>query len=74
MQAEADRVRAEQIRRMEGMEEEVLLETPLSASLFTGYTRLYVPVALSAPGHVSGEILRVRLGSYDGSRCTAELL
>ena len=74
MQAEADRVRAEQIRRMEGMEEEVLLETPLSASLFTGYTRLYVPVVLSAPGHVSGEILRVRLGSYDGSRCTAELL
>ena len=74
MQAEADRVRADQIRRMAGMEEDVLLETPLSASLFTGYTRLYVPVVLSAPGHISGEILRVRLGEYDGTRCAASLL
>ena len=52
---------------------EVLLETPLSETLFTGYTRLYVPVVVSAPGHKSGEIVRVRLGEYDGERVRAAL-
>ena len=57
----------------EGMEDEVLLETALSETLFTGYTRLYVPVVVSAPGRKSGEIVRVRLGSYDGERVRAAL-
>ena len=55
------------------MEDEVLLETALSETLFTGYTRLYVPVVVSAPGRKSGEIVRVRLGSYDGERVRAAL-
>ena len=50
------------------------LETPLSGTLFTGYTRLYVPVVVSAPGHKSGEIVHVRLGSYDGERVRAEMV
>ena len=47
---------------------------PLSETLFTGYTRLYVPVVVSAPGHASGEIVRVRLGAYDGERVRAALV
>ena len=47
---------------------------PLSETLFTGYTRLYVPVVVSAPGHASGEIVRVRLGAYDGERVRAALI
>ena len=43
-------------------------------SIFTGYTRLYVPVVVSAPGHKSGEIVHVRLGSYDGERVRAEMV
>ena len=39
----------------------MLLETPLSGTLFTGYTRLYIPVVVSAPGRKSGEIVHVRL-------------
>ena len=54
-------------------EDEVLLETPLSETLFTGYTRLYIPVVVSAPGHKSGEIVHVRLGEYDGERVRAAL-
>ena len=70
---------AEQLRRrvlasLTGMEDEVLLETALSANLFTGYTRLYVPVVVSAPGHKSGEIVRVKLGEYDGERVRAQLV
>ena len=47
--------RAEEVRRavlagLEGSEDQVLLETPVSATVFTGYTRLYVPVSVSAPG------------------------
>ena len=57
----------------EGLEDEVLLESALSETLFTGYTRLYVPVVVSAPGRKSGEIVRVRLGSYDGERVRAAL-
>ena len=58
---------------MQGRTASVLLETPLSGTLFTGYTRLYIPVVVSAPGHVSGEIVHVRLGEYDGERVRAAL-
>ena len=51
----------------------MLLETPLSGTLFTGYTRLYIPVVVSAPGHESGQIVHVRLGEYDGERVRAAL-
>ena len=69
----AERVRAQVLATLKGTEDEVLLETALSATLFTGYTRLYVPVVVSAPSHVSGEIVQVRLGKYDGERVQAAL-
>ena len=73
MNALAEDIRRDVLKGYEGMEDEVLLETPLSETLFTGYTRLYVPVVVSAPGHKSGEIVRVRLGEYDGERVRAAL-
>ena len=73
MNALAEELRRDVLTTYEGMEDEVLLETALSETLFTGYTRLYVPVAVSAPGRKSGEIVRVRLGSYDGERVRAAL-
>ena len=73
MHQRAEAVRARVLAGLEGTEDEVLLETPLSATVFTGYTRLYVPVAVAAPGHAAGDIVRVRLGRYDGARVKAEL-
>ena len=73
MNALAEELRRDVLTTYEGMEDEVLLETALSETLFTGYTRLYVPVVVSAPGRKSGEIIRVRLGSYDGERVRAVL-
>ena len=73
MNAAAEQVRCETLAAFEGTEDEVLLETPLSGTLFTGYTRLYIPVVVSAPGHKSGEIVHVRLGEYDGERVRAAL-
>lgn len=73
LQAAADAVRARVVAAMEGAAEEVLLETPLSSTTFTGYTRLYVPVTVRAAGHASGEILPVRLEQWDGQRCRAAL-
>ena len=73
MNALAEELRRDVLTTYEGMEDEVLLETALSETLFTGYTRLYVPVVISAPGRKSGEIVRVRLGSYDGERVRAAL-
>ncbi|MGN0661599.1 MAG: tRNA (N(6)-L-threonylcarbamoyladenosine(37)-C(2))-methylthiotransferase MtaB [Faecalibacterium sp.] len=73
MNAIAEEVRAQVLAGLEGTEDTVLLETPLSGTLFTGYTRLYVPVVVSALGHSSGEIVPVRLGRYDGERVRAEL-
>ena len=70
----AEGIRREVLAGCEGSEDDVLLETPLSGALFTGYTRLYVPVVVSAPGHKSGEIVHVRLGSYDGERVRAEMV
>ena len=74
MNAIAEGIRREVLAGCEGSEDDVLLETPLSGTLFTGYTRLYVPVVVSAPGHKSGEIVHVRLGSYDGERVRAEMV
>ena len=74
MNAIAEDIRREVLAGCEGSEDDVLLETPLSGTLFTGYTRLYVPVVVSAPGHKSGEIIHVRLGSYDGERVRAEMV
>ena len=62
MNALAEQVRCEVLAAHEGTEDDVLLETPLSGTLFTGYTRLYIPVVVSAPGRKSGEIVHVRLG------------
>ena len=73
MNALVEELRRDVLTTYEGMEDEVLLETALSETLFTGYTRLYVPVVVSAPGRKSGEIVRVRLGSYDGERVRAAL-
>lgn len=71
MQAAADEVRAELIRGMAGERAEILLETPLSGTVFTGYTRRYVPVAVSAPGCRKGQIVQAALGEWDGERCRA---
>ena len=56
------------------MREEVLLEKAVSGTMFTGYTRLYVPVAVSAPGRAAGDIVPVELGEFDGRRCSARIL
>lgn len=74
MNEAAEAVRAKVLAGLADSEDTVLLETPLSGTLFTGYTRLYVPVAVSASGHTAGDIVRVRLGDYDGSRVRAQLL
>ena len=73
MNALAEQVRCEVLAAHEGTEDDVLLETPLSGTLFTGYTRLYIPVVVSAPRCKSGEIVHVRLGQYDGERVRATL-
>ena len=73
MNAIAEEVRREVLAAYVGTEDDVLLETPLSGTLFTGYTRLYIPVVVSAPGHESGQIVHVRLGEYDGERVRAAL-
>ena len=73
MNAAAEQVRCETLAAFEGTEDNVLLETPLSGTLFTGYTRLYIPVVVSAPGCESGQIVRVKLGRYDGERVRAAL-
>ncbi len=74
MSRRAEAVRAAVLAGLEGSEDEVLLETGLSGTLFTGYTRLYVPTAVAAPGAAPGQIVRVRLGAYDGARVRAELV
>lgn len=70
----AEDVRARQAKAMEGQTVQVLLETPLSATMFTGYTPLYLPVVVSAPGHKSGDLVTVTLKEYAEGRCRAEIL
>ena len=67
-----EEVRAQVAAGMEGHRASVLLETPLSANTFTGYTKQYLPVVVCAPGHASGDIVEVTLGKWDGQRCHAE--
>lgn len=74
LQTAADAVRARLVEEMLGSTDTVYLEKPLSANLFTGYTRLYVPVVVSAPGAKAGEIVTARLESWDGERCRAAAL
>ena len=63
---------AELAHAAQGRTAQVLLETPLSSTLFTGYTKQYLPVVVNAPGHKSGEIVTVTLGEWDGKRCRAQ--
>ena len=72
MQRHADAVRAKIIGAMRGMHEEVLLETPVNATTFTGYTRSYVPVLIKAPQAKQGDIVPVIVGEFDGERAAAE--
>ena len=71
LQTAADEVRGQLANAWTGSVDTVLLEKPLSANLFTGYTRLYLPVVVSAPGAEAGQILPCRLGEWDGERCRA---
>ena len=73
LQAEADSVRAQIAAGMTGHTVEVLLEKPVNSTLFTGYTREYVPVLLKAPGYSQGNIVHAVLGAFDGTRCAAVL-
>ncbi len=74
MTAAVEKVRAAEVAAMQGRTASVLLETPLSATLFTGYTKQYLPVLVSAPGHKTGDIVNVMLGVWDGRRCRAEIV
>lgn len=74
MTAAVEAVRAEEAARMQGRASDVLLETPLSTTLFTGYTKQYLPVLVTAPGHQTGDIVKVRLKEWDGKRSRAELM
>ena len=73
MNRAVEAVRAEEAAAMQGWRTPVLLETPLSQTLFTGYTPQYLPVYVSAPGHRSGDIVPVILGEWDGQHCHAVL-
>lgn len=73
LQEAADAVRKELIDAMLGSTEAVLLEKPVSANTFTGYTATYVPVVVTAKEHASGDIVPVTLGTFDGERCKAIL-
>lgn len=74
MTAAVEEVRAAEAAAMQGRKASVLLETPLSATIFTGYTKQYLPVLVSAPGHKTGDIVEVTLGAWDGKRCRAEIV
>ena len=71
LQTAADEVRGQLAKEWSGSVDTVLLEKPLSANLFTGYTRLYLPVVVNASGAEAGQILSCRLGEWDGERCRA---
>ena len=73
MTAAVEAERARLAAAMAGRTASVLLETPLSASTFTGYTRQYLPVVVTAPGRQSGDIVTVTLGEWDGRRCRASV-
>ena len=74
MTAAVEEVRAAEVAAMQGRTASVLLETPLSNTLFTGYTKQYLPVLVSASGHKTGDIVEVVLGAWDGKRCRAAIV
>ena len=67
MTAAVEEVRAAEAAAMQGRKASVLLETPLSATMFTGYTKQYLPVLVNAPGHKTGDIVEVTLVPGTGS-------
>lgn len=73
MTVAVEEVRTRLAAGMQGHTADVLLETPLSATVFTGYTRQYLPVLVTAPGCHTGDIVPVTLGDWDGKRCRARL-
>lgn len=74
MQAAADAVKDTLAQQMLGSTDTVLLEKPLSNQLFTGYTRLYLPVVVTAPNASAGQIVNCQLDSWDGERCRASVV
>ena len=75
MIAAAEKVRSDLIcTEWTGLQEEVLLEQPVSSGYFSGYTKSYIPVVIKAPGRRSGEIVPCLLGEFDGTRCQATAL
>ena len=74
MTAAVEKVRAAEVAAMQGRTASVLLETPLSATLFTGYTKQYLPVLVSAPGHKTGDIVNVMLGAWTAAAAGLEIV
>lgn len=74
LQQVAGAVRSEEIDKLLGSTDTVLLEKPLSNNLFTGYTRLYVPVVVKASGAEAGEVVAAKLEHWDGEHCRATMV
>lgn len=67
----AEAARARWLAGFLGKTAEALLEQKDAAGRFTGYTGQYIPISLAPNGYRQGDILKVAVGPYDGSRCEA---
>ncbi len=74
LQKASDEVRIKKINEFNGKNTKVLLEKSIAKHVFTGYTREYIPVVLTAKGYNSGDIAHAVLGAFDGERCTGRLI
>ncbi len=65
MQGACEEMRACVAASFAGQKAEILLEKQIAPSQFTGYTRQYLPVLTTAPGHKSGDLVTVTLGAWE---------
>ena len=56
-----------------GTADDVLLEKPISADTFTGYTSRYLPVVIKARDNKQGDIVHAEITGTDNGRCIASI-
>ncbi len=73
MAAEASKIRAERLASLRGKTVRVLFENEISAGIYKGYTKSYIPIIIKSDKNIIGKEIDVIITSSNGEYCEAKL-
>ncbi|MEG1449129.1 MAG: tRNA (N(6)-L-threonylcarbamoyladenosine(37)-C(2))-methylthiotransferase MtaB [Oscillospiraceae bacterium] len=74
MLSAAEETREAFLKTQVGLEEEVLVETPIGENLYEGYTKNYTPVRFFCEENFEGKIVKIKITDCEKDFCRGEII